>query len=856
MLFIAFAEDRGLLPSETLLKAYKHHNPYNPTSKWETFQGLFRAIDQGNGDLNIPGYNGGLFARDPGLDRIAVPDEVCAELKRLGDYDYHSPTATNVASAGIRLVDVEILGHIFEQSITDLERMEQELAAGTFELGRVERRHREGAFYTPRVITRFIVARALNPVLAGRFEDLRGQQHARAAKNSAGVLDDPKVYDVGSLKKPQREALILFWASWLGALEKVRVLDPACGSGAFLIEAFDQLHVQYQEAADHLYELRGFRTLFDPDQTILEKNLYGVDLNEEAIQICRLSIWIKTAQRGKKLTDLDRTLRAGNSLVDDPELDPRHALDWQAAFPEAFADGGFDVVVGNPPYVRQELLSSLKPYLERRFKAYHGMADLYVYFFERGLGLLKPGGRLSFVVTNKWLRAGYAEPLRRLLSSESWLETLVDLGHAKKIFEDADVFPSIVVLAKPQPDVAAPIPRAAVISRDDIRLDDLDQQVMDAEFDLSEALGSAPWTPEPEAVQALMTKIRTQGIPLVEYAGVKPYYGIKTGLNEAFLVDTATRNRLVAEDTASAEILKPYLRGQDVRRWQAEWDGQWMIFARRGIEIERYPAILRHLEQYREGLEPKPPEWSGDRWPGRKGGNYAWYEIQDSVDYWPMFEKPKIVYQDIAWESEFALDEGGLYCNNTTYFIPVGTPWILAVLNSPVLWWYLWRTATHAKDEALRFFSPVAEALPIASPHGSHEGLAESMTRGLISEAAERTGVYSVLIDWLKVEHEVIRPTLRISDFPILSQEDFIEAVRHARGKKKPLSAAALRSLREEHARTIAPLAERLREAGQIEMELSDLVCQAYNLTADEIALMWQTAPPRMPIPAPECARI
>ena len=408
-----------------------------------------------------------------------MPAEVCADLTALGEYDYRSPAAVNGDAAGTRLVDVEILGHIFEQSITDLERMELELAAGHFELTRTERRHREGAFYTPRVITRFIVGRALRPVLAARFEALRRRLQESAAKNLAKLLDDPRVYDLANLKKAQKESLMLFWDAWLGELKTVRVLDPACGSGAFLIEAFDQLHATYQEATDHLAELRGFRTLFDPDQTILEKNLYGVDLNEEAIQICRLSVWIKTAERGKKLTDLDHTLRAGNSLVDDPELDPRHAFNWREAFPEAFADGGFDLVVGNPPYVRQELLGNLKPYLERRFRSYHGVADLYVYFFERGLELLKPGGRLSFVVTNKWLRSGYAEPLRRLLSEEAWLETLVDLGHAKKIFEDADVFPSIVVLAKPEPETSPPVPRVSVISRDEIRLDDLDQQVRD-----------------------------------------------------------------------------------------------------------------------------------------------------------------------------------------------------------------------------------------------------------------------------------------------------------------------------------------------------------------------------------------
>jgi hypothetical protein len=359
VLFVVFAEDRGLLPPEILLCAFKYSNPYVPSSRWENFNGLFRAIDQGDGYLNIQGYNGGLFAKDQGLDRIEVPDEVCAELTRLGDYDYRSPAAVISEGTGMHLVDVEILGHIFERAITDLERMEQELAAG-IERDRLERRKREGAFYKPRVIPRFIVDRALRPVLARRFEDLRLRHQEHARKTAVKALDDPRVYDLRTLKKPQKEALLLFWNTWLGELKQVRILDPVCGSGAFLIAAFDQLHTVYQEAVDHLHELRGYRTLFDPDQAILEKNLYGIDINEKAILFCRLLFWIKTAQRGKKLTNLDHTIRAGNSLVDDPEVVPRNAFNWQAAFPEVFADGGFDAVVGNPPHVHEELLNALK----------------------------------------------------------------------------------------------------------------------------------------------------------------------------------------------------------------------------------------------------------------------------------------------------------------------------------------------------------------------------------------------------------------------------------------------------------------------------------------------------------------
>ncbi len=311
-----------------------------------------------------------------------------------------------------------------------------------------------------------------------------------------------------------------------------------------------------------------------------------------------------------------------------------------------FADGGFEVVVGNPPYVRQELLGSLKPYLAHRFRAYHGVADLYVYFFERGLELLRPGGRLSFVVTNKWLRAGYAEPLRRLLAEHAWLETLVDLGHAKEIFPEADVFPSIVVLAKPQPEAPPPVPRVSVISRDEVRLDDLGRQVEEGGFDVPrERLGGGPWVLEPAGVEALMAKIRARGVPLLEYAGVKPYYGIKTGLNEAFLVDTATRDRLVAEDGRSAEILKPYLRGQDVRRWRAEWVGLWMILLKSsddhqwpwsslaGAEAENafaasFPALHGHLSGWRERLV--------ERW----DQGCFWWELR-KCSYYAAFSQAK-----------------------------------------------------------------------------------------------------------------------------------------------------------------------------------------------------------------------
>ncbi len=157
------------------------------------------------------------------------------------------------------------------------------------------------------------------------------------------------------------------------------------------------------------------------------------------------------------------------------------------------------------------------------------------------------------------------------------------------------------------------------------------------------------WVLEPKPVMDLLDKIRRNGVPLADYAGVKPYRGILTGFNEAFLITSQERDALVRDDPRCAEIIKPYLRGQDIERWHAPWNGLWMILARRGIDIDLFPSVRAHLEKFRLRLEPKPEDWQPKRpnevWSGRKEGAYAWYEIQDTVDYWEEFLKPKVIYK-------------------------------------------------------------------------------------------------------------------------------------------------------------------------------------------------------------------
>lgn len=533
---------------------------------------------------------------------------------------------------------------------------------------------------------------------------------------------------------------------------------------------------------------------------------------------------------------------------------------WQVSFPGVWKQwesrelrGGFHAVIGNPPYVRHELLGATKPALKRAFSAYDGYADLYIYFYEQGLKLLAPGGRLSYVVTNKWLRAGYAEQLRELFATKAWVEFVADFGHAKKFFPDADVFPSVIVVRKPSPTVAAPAQTTVcAIPRDDVPEKHLDEAVANASYPLPRGhFTKDNWIIEPPEVVALFNKIRATGIPLAEKVGTAPMYGVKTGFNQAFLIDTPTRDRLVAEHASADEIIKPYLRGQDVARWQSADNGLWMIFARRGIDIDAYPSVKRHLEAYRTRLEPRPDDWKpsrpGEKWSGRKKGTYAWYELQDAVDYWQEFSKPKIIYKVIQFYASYAFDAEGRLGNDKTFIIPIDDLSLLAILNSPLMWWFNWRHLTHLKDEALSPMGYKMERLPIAELAPRSKQQATRLAEQLIQETRAISAATGSISDWLKHSFAIAKPSRALLNFDALTPDAFVTAVQAAIPRRRKLTAGDIAELKREHGATIEPARAARRTMFTLEQQLSDLVNTAYGLTAEEVALMWETAPPRMP---------
>lgn len=543
----------------------------------------------------------------------------------------------------------------------------------------------------------------------------------------------------------------------------------------------------------------------------------------------------------------------------------QHLLHWQPAFPGIWgawkgmdARGGFDAVVGNPPWVRQESLGAIKRVLKERYRTYEGTADISVFFLEQAQRLVRAGGRVAFVLPNKFFKSDYGESLRTFLATKTWVESVTNFGHNKNLFPDVDVFPCVLVTRRPD---SAAEPRddvtAAVIPDNRVPQDDLSVLIKRLQFSIPRnELSPDGWVLEPPPVRALMERMCRENQRLTEYVGASPQYGVKTGFNDAFIIDGAKRHQLIAQDPACEPLIRRYFRGQDIERWASPFLDQWMIFTRHGTDIERYPSIKAHLEKFRESLEPRPLDWKpskrGEEWPGRKPGTYRWWEIQDNVAYYADFDRPKIIYQDIQFFSSYCLDTAGMYFNNMGYLLASEDRFLLAALNSPLLWWFGWRHLPHMKDDAIRPATFKMESVPIARPNSRQAERAAELTTKLKGIHEARHAASAALTAWLRVEWGLEKvPAVLASPFD-LSSDAFAETLRKALPKKHRMTVAEVAAVKAEHVNTVGPIAERLNEAAGLERELSAVVNEAYGLTREEKALVWRTAPPRMPISSPE----
>jgi hypothetical protein len=729
ILFLRICEDRGIEEYETL------HNLLEGEQVYGRLCQLFRNADDK--------YNSGLFhfQQEPDWDEspdtlsltVAMDDKVLKGIiKRL-----YFPDSQYEFS----LIPPAILGHVYEQFLGKVIRLTDGHQAKVEYKPEVKKAG--GVFYTPQYIVEYIV------------------------KHTVGEL----VKD-----KTPRE------------VSKLRILDPACGSGSFLIGAYQYLLDWHRDwyIANLVPVFKEKNSVTDPavlallpeqaprkkksaatidlpiynpgkgkevrlaervrsdwklttaeKKRILLNNLFGVDIDQQAVEVTKLSLLLKVLEEdnqetvSKQLTitaeralpSLDHNIKCGNSLIGWDILTPEmpadevkriNPFDWTKEFEPVMIAGGFDAVIGNPPYVRQETLGSeFKDYAKKNYEVFAGTADLYVYFFEKGHKLLRKNGYFGVICANKFMRSNYGKNLRTFLTTKSKLVQIIDFGELP-VFQNAATFPAIFLTQnlslKEQSFVYAPVKR--------LNFSSLDEEVKTIGQTLDSAsLKDNTWTLTNSSETGIIEKLDKIGIPLGEYVDNEIYRGIVTGLNEVFVIDEKKRDELIRSDPKSSEIIKPFVIGDEVRKFRVVFRNKYLIFSRRGIDITQYPAIMEYLKKSKTKLTPRPKDWNGEKWEGRKPGPYAWYEIQDSIDYFQEFEKPKIIFPDIAKESRMTFDATGLYVGNTVYIIPKNDLYLLGVLNSKLIFNYYKRIATVIGDPdkggRLRWFSQDVVKIPI-----------------------------------------------------------------------------------------------------------------------------------------------
>jgi adenine-specific DNA-methyltransferase len=688
LIFLRIAEDRGVEAYGQLKVAVN--------LKGDTYQNLFFNFKKADEK-----YNSGIFdfKKDVISENLVIDNKV---IKTIVNEMYYPECPYEFS-----VLSVEILGSAYEQFLGKVIRITPAHHAKIED--KPEVRKAGGVYYTPQYVVDYIV------------------------KNTVGKLVEGKT--------PKQ-------------VEKIKICDPACGSGSFLIGAYQYLldfHKNYYTENGRKTGKKDSPVTPEGNLTSTEKkrillnNIYGVDIDVNAVEVTKLSLLLKCmegetettiAQQYKLwheriLPTLDNNIKSGNSLIDTDYYDGIIDFDkqsqkaikpfnWQRAFPEVFKlrassakddlklqfkrvedtykkgkelnekylnlnepkasygfDGGFDVVISNPPYVRQELLGIQKKYFENKYRVYHGMADLYSYFIERSFQLLNNNGLYGVIVANKWMRSNYGEPLREYLVKQT-LEQIIDFGD-QPVFESATTYPCILIAYKGMEAKN----KIEVTNVKTLNFTSLDNYILLNKQTIKQnALKIQGWNLAGEVENNLLEKINKAGVPLGEYVKGKIFRGVLTGLNEAFVIDQEVKDRLITEDPRSKEIIKPFLAGRDIKRYQKPESNKYLIFTKRGVEINKYPAILKHLEQYKKQLTPKPKDWKGETWEGRKPGAYKWYEIQDAVDYYAEFEKTKIIYPNILSKPEFVYDENHWYTNQKCFIISMPDKYLLGILNS------------------------------------------------------------------------------------------------------------------------------------------------------------------------------
>ncbi len=656
LLFLFFGEDRGLLPPNSVRLILEQWNKLKELDEYkplyERFQKYFGYLNTGfkGKQFDVFAYNGGLFRPDEILDHITIDDTLLYNhTLKLAEYDFASE------------VDVNILGHIFENSLNEIDEIKAQIEGQEIDKSKTKRK-KDGVFYTPKYITKYIVENTVGKLCEEKKVEL-------------GIVEEDYFTDK---KRQQKTKLALLqkledYRTWL---HQITIIDPACGSGAFLNEALNFLIEKHKYIDELEAKLTGSSIAFTyHSESILENNLFGVDLNEESVEIAKLSLWLRTAEPNRKLNDLSNNIKCGNSLIDDPEIAGNKAFNWEKEFPQIFAKGGFDVVIGNPPY-GDYFSKKEKDYILNKFKkTFSGTFDMYVFFYEIAINILNNYGVLGFITPNTFLDYSQFKGLRLFLKENNNINQILKL---KNVFEDAIVDTVIIILSKDKVqnnlfkgiNYKNKISNIDVINIPNIDSNNLKEDIFllndDSKFNLTNFLKSFKYN-------------------IKDF--LKITQGITTGGNDFFI----NKLEFFKENKIPSELIKKVIKGKNIHRYSLNYDEDYILYSTKENTFEKSIDVENLLKPYQEILSKKRET---------RNGKLPWFCL-----HWAREEKdfnePKILIRQTAdsiigtFDDEFYYPIDTLHTlnlkiqvNNKIIFLKI----ILCLLNSKLFkFLYQWK---------------------------------------------------------------------------------------------------------------------------------------------------------------------
>ncbi|MCT7447301.1 Eco57I restriction-modification methylase domain-containing protein [Aliarcobacter skirrowii] len=807
IIFILFAEDRDLLRANMIKEIREEfiNQKFTNYSLYDIYKFYFEAINKGNDKLQIPQYNGGLFATDLLLDSLIIDDFILDEnVQILSNYDFASE------------ISVNILGHIFEQSLTDLEELQANIDNVNFDKTKSKRK-KDGVFYTPEYITRYIVENTLGKMCSEKREELQIGSETLVSPSNPKKLTKQEQQTKDNLQE---------YKNWLLNL---KILDPACGSGAFLNQALEYLISEHKNLQNDLALMGDLFASYMVEEEILENNLYGVDINEDAVEIAKLSLWLRTAKRGRPLTKLADKIVCANSLLEMP-----------------FSENSFDVVIGNPPYVRVQGLKSnyeneAKLY-EEKFVSATGKYDLYVLFMEQSFKMLNQNGKLSYILPHKFLVVDAGKGIRGFLSEHRAVESLLHFG-SEMVFEDASTYTCIINLSHNNEKI-----NFKSISPKNIF------NTFEYDFMTYDLLNSDKWNLQSNKIINILNKIKSfpkkfNNVFSDNFKGVDITMGDDVYMMNGIIQENlfiGYSNRLNKYVELEKEIIKPLLKGQDIKKYNLLNTNLYVIYphyldldnTKPYTEEElsmKFPRTYTYFLNFKEEFIEKKKKY--------KTNSKYWYSLHRARSI-TNFETKKLITPFISEGSNFTFDDGNSFFNANNYGLikkeneKCDIKFFLTILNSNLTWFLIKNTSSELRGGFFQYSPTYLQSVSFPKLENLEQQEPFIKKADLMLELNKRLQeTKQNFYDELKLE----KLTTKLQKFEELDFDDFVK--EYAKAKKlKFADKLEERNFKNDWQRLFEnDKKEVLEIQNQINItdkEIDEMVYKLYDLTEDEIKIV------------------